>query len=1031
MKASIILIISLIFTGFALGQNKYEQSNGKCHIDDPTPFDSNINKTTPEDFIINNKEASGTVQKRPLHEVFTSSTCGYCPAANTKIDGIVLSSSNFHRGTLIKYQVSWPGAGDPYTTPEVNTRRLYYNVTGVPDFYVDANQETGTAYSQTKFNNYANQPAYFEIEATHTIVGSEITVDITITPYMNWTGKCRVAVVEKTTYGNVGSNGETEFHHVMMKMLPNPGGTTVSLTNGTDFSYSVSGDLSSTFIEEIWDLEVVVFLQQDSDKEVMQSNYSVFIPTATDLILSNLNVTNTYTECSLSTEEQASVEIFNFGPEELQNTAASLYVNNQLIAEEIITDNIPAMGSIVYTFAQTLDLSPEGAYTIEAAISHPSDIESGNNMTQTNATSGNEVLQVVVKCDNYPAETSWKITDNVNGQVIASGGNYTTPGQLSTTNVCILSHHCYTFTIYDGYGDGICCSYGSGYYEIIRDGQTIVNGASFTSSKSHAIGAILDVDNDDIAICVGEEINWDINGVGTFTHLPEQIDNTMIGTTNVTYTINDGTTCQLADNFSVSVFDSNLDISLSDIQLCAGQLLQLPEGYGNYLPSAIDNSVPQTTTVTYTINESMSCENSASFLLTIFPKPEIDIVCDNLSSCLNLPITLPEATGIYSPASIDHTTASNTQVTYYTQPNEYGCVDSCMFNVEIYDLIDINPQDIVICQGQQFEFQEAVNGNYNPEIVSHLIPGTTNVTYTVAEGTECERSVDFNVIVNVLPDIDIDCENRLFCINDPISLPEGNGIFYPEDIESSVSGITNVLYTTAMNEYGCTSNCSFEVQIVNNEIDIVPENITICQGEPLIYPEGNNGIFIPADLTSDNAYSTNVLYIVGDHTHCMQSVLFSVQVFATPTATITRSNGNILNAISNGYVQWYFNGEPIENANGSSLLCLADGEYYFIASSQHGCTRQSSSIVMSNTGINQNNDDLISIFPNPAIDAFYIYNAENAYVSLYNILGECLLTIPKAEKSQAVSTINFVAGTYFIRIQHNDSLFIEKIVITK
>ena len=48
-----------------------------------------------------------------------------------------------------------------------------------------------------------------------------------------------------------------------------------------------------------------------------------------------------------------------------------------------------------------------------------------------------------------------------------------------------LSDGVHTFTITDGYGDGICCSYGSGSYKLKdHNGVTLHEGGEFTSSES-------------------------------------------------------------------------------------------------------------------------------------------------------------------------------------------------------------------------------------------------------------------------------------------------------------------------------------------------------------------------------------------------------------------------------------------------------------------------------------------------------------------------------------------------------------------
>jgi hypothetical protein len=40
------------------------------------------------------------------------------------------------------------------------------------------------------------------------------------------------------------------------------------------------------------------------------------------------------------------------------------------------------------------------------------------------------------------------------------------------------------WTIYDQYGDGICCGFGNGSYELMLDGETIANGGNFGGSES-------------------------------------------------------------------------------------------------------------------------------------------------------------------------------------------------------------------------------------------------------------------------------------------------------------------------------------------------------------------------------------------------------------------------------------------------------------------------------------------------------------------------------------------------------------------
>lgn len=90
-------------------------------------------------------------------------------------------------------------------------------------------------------------------------------------------------------------------------------------------------------------------------------------------------------------------------------------------------------------------------------------------------------LRIVV--DNYPGETTWAIRNSA-GTVVASGGPYSgTPSGTTVNNAVCLDNGCYTLTMYDSYGDGICCSYGNGSYALINNanGTTIVSGGQFAS----------------------------------------------------------------------------------------------------------------------------------------------------------------------------------------------------------------------------------------------------------------------------------------------------------------------------------------------------------------------------------------------------------------------------------------------------------------------------------------------------------------------------------------------------------------------
>ena len=95
---------------------------------------------------------------------------------------------------------------------------------------------------------------------------------------------------------------------------------------------------------------------------------------------------------------------------------------------------------------------------------------------------GGEGVTVTILTDNYPGETTWSLTD-VSGTVVASGGPYATQAVEEVTQVCVAPG-CYTFTINDSFGDGICCAYGTGLYTVSSQGTVLATGGEFANTES-------------------------------------------------------------------------------------------------------------------------------------------------------------------------------------------------------------------------------------------------------------------------------------------------------------------------------------------------------------------------------------------------------------------------------------------------------------------------------------------------------------------------------------------------------------------
>lgn len=188
---------------------------------------------------------------------------------------------------LIKYPVNFPGTGDRYYTEEVGARRTYYTVNGAPTMVLGGETVTlnSTLFSEEAFRTYMRDKMAAAGKTPFNIVFETLTMNceaksLTVAFRVETKGnladaKLYTVVLERETSGNKGSNGETSFHHVMMKMEPSRmGGKSVGLSidlkADTVYRFNYAIDMGATHMEECDDLMVVCFIQ-GADKAVAQS----------------------------------------------------------------------------------------------------------------------------------------------------------------------------------------------------------------------------------------------------------------------------------------------------------------------------------------------------------------------------------------------------------------------------------------------------------------------------------------------------------------------------------------------------------------------------------------------------------------------------------------------------------------------------------------------------------------------------------------------------------------------------------------
>lgn len=150
------------------------------------------------------------------------------------------------------------------------------------------------------------------------------------------------------------------------------------------------------------------------------------------------------------------------------------------------TGTLASLGSVDVTLPTMT--TTNGAHTFNVSTSTPNgngDTNTANDAASGGFTtvSGGASVVLNLSTDDYASETSWTLVEDGTGNQIAGENSFT---DFTDYNYSwCLPEGCYTFTINDSYGDGICCNFGEGSYSVENgDGTVYGSGGDFASSET-------------------------------------------------------------------------------------------------------------------------------------------------------------------------------------------------------------------------------------------------------------------------------------------------------------------------------------------------------------------------------------------------------------------------------------------------------------------------------------------------------------------------------------------------------------------
>ena len=381
------------------------------------------------------------------------------------------------------------------------------NLTGYPSgtvnrqFFSSLTMNGGTAMGRggwtTAASQVLSQSAYVNVgvEASINVQNNELTVHVEgyytgdspqSTNYLN------VVVTQNNTLGpqtGGGMGSDYNHNHRLVHMLTGQWGEVISTTSAGSFidqtfTYTIPSDYNGIDVV-LPDLNVIAFITETQQEIISGAEYT---PTFNGLEYSNDAAImglgdNLNDNCGETASPSVVVQNYGFDP--ITSLSIEYSINNGS------SETYSWAGSLESLRSTTIELpsigySPSDTNSVNIILSDDENNENNSSIFYFDQSTSYDTSLVTLNLvtDNYGVETTWALTDS-SGYIVAEGGGYSNNSTTSLQIEIPSSDECYTFTINDAYGDGICCAYGTGSYSITDDsGNVIFSGGQFGSTEA-------------------------------------------------------------------------------------------------------------------------------------------------------------------------------------------------------------------------------------------------------------------------------------------------------------------------------------------------------------------------------------------------------------------------------------------------------------------------------------------------------------------------------------------------------------------
>lgn len=354
--------------------------------------------------------------------------------------------------------------------------------------------------------------------------------------------------------------------------------------------------------------------------------------------------------------------------------------------------------------------------------------------------------------------------------------------------------------------------------------------------------------------------------------------------------------------------------------------------------------------------------------------------------------------------------------------------------------------------GKSLSDSTIVNPLANPQV-------TTTYTVTGTNANGCKNKDSVTITALTLPTVDAGADTAVCqkasanlkgkiaqtCVWHPGKSLSDSTIANP--IASPLTSTTYTLITTASN--GCSNTDSVKVMILALPVINAGADVSVCKNTKvqLSATGGVSYLWQPGKTLTDSViYNpiadppiTTSYTVTGTGSDgCKTKDTIKITILPLPATPVIVQDWDTLSCGSDYYsYQWYLNNVSIPGATFKSYVFLSNGDYYVTVTDSKGCSVNSSTVTITNVGVEENNNAVhVNVFPNPTTDELTIElnlpETQNLKLNLINVAGQKLIATELKQVSgnyrKSINLKEIPNGIYYLQV-NSDKQFITKKII--